>query len=71
MLWITSIVVIAPSLLFYNSGWIQFGFRYALDITVPLILLSLFGMKGKLNSLYILGIFFAIALHVLGIRAIM
>lgn len=70
-LWITSIITIIPSLMHHSSGWMQFGYRYSLDITVLLLLLSAFGIKGKLNVLYILGTMFAITMYLLGIRALM
>ena len=38
-LWITTACVALPSLLYQNSGWVQFGYRFSLDYTVFLILL--------------------------------
>lgn len=70
-LWLTSIVTIFPSLMHFSGGWMQFGYRYSLDITVPLLLLSVFGIKGKLNFLYILGILFSFWMYWLGINALM
>lgn len=70
-LWLTVVITMLPSLAYYNTGWMQFGFRYSLDITVILIILSLFGMRGRLNFLYILGILFSIAMYVLGIKSLM
>lgn len=67
VLWITAVATILPSLLIYSTGWMQFGYRYSLDITVVLLLLSLFGLKGKLNILSILAIVFSVAMHLLGI----
>lgn len=70
-LWITAIITMVPSLMHYGSGWMQFGYRYALDINVILVLLSVFGIKGKINILYILGIVFSITMYLLGISALM
>lgn len=70
-LWITSIISIIPVLMHFSSGWMQFGYRYSLDITPLLILLSIFGIKGKLNILYIMGILFSIFIYSLGIQALM
>lgn len=70
-LWIAVLATIIPILMHYSSGWIQFGYRYSLDITVLLLLLSVFGIKGKLSFLYILGIIFSIIMYVLGIRSLM
>lgn len=70
-LWIAAIITMIPSLLLYSTGWMQFGYRYSLDITVILVVLSIFGMKGRLNPLYILGIGFSIAMYWMGIQALM
>jgi hypothetical protein len=70
-LWATTIITMLPSLTHYSSGWIQFGYRYSLDVTALLVILSVFGIKGKLNSLYVLGIVFAVWIHWLGINALM
>ena len=70
-LWITAIVTIIPSLMHHSSGWMQFGYRYSLDINVLLVLLSIFGMSGKVNMLYIIGTLFAISLYMVGIAKLM
>ncbi len=68
---IAAVITILPSLLIYSSGWMQFGYRYSLDITAILVLLSVFGMKGKLNVLYFFGVIFSIVMYSLGIQALM
>jgi len=70
-LWLTLIISLVPILMIYSTGWMQFGYRYSLDFLIILILLSVFGMKGKLNFLYFLGILFAIWMHLMGINALM
>jgi hypothetical protein len=70
-LWITAIITILPSLMHYSSGWMQFGYRYSLDITAILVILSIFGIRGKLNMLYVLGIVFSVYMYWLGINALM
>lgn len=70
-LWIAVFATIIPILMHYSSGWMQFGYRYSLDITILLLLLSLFGIKGKLNILYIFGIIISIIMYILGIRSLM
>jgi hypothetical protein len=42
-LWITVAAVALPSLLYQNSGWVQFGYRFSLDYTVFLVLLLAIG----------------------------
>lgn len=70
-LWIAIFATIIPILMHYSSGWMQFGYRYSLDITILLLLLSVFGIKGKLNMLYMFGIIFSITMYILGIRSLM
>lgn len=70
-LWLTAIITILPSLMHYSSGWMQFGYRYSLDITVLLLLLSIFGIKGKLNLLYILGVIFSVVMYIWGITSLL
>jgi hypothetical protein len=38
-LWLSVLVVALPSLLYQNSGWFQFGYRFSLDYMVLLIIL--------------------------------
>jgi hypothetical protein len=42
-LWITVAMVAVPSLFYQNSGWLQFGYRFALDYMVLLIALLAIG----------------------------
>jgi hypothetical protein len=42
-LWLTVALVALPSLLYMNSGWVQFGYRFALDYMVFLIMLIAIG----------------------------
>lgn len=42
-LWITTALVALPSLLYMNSGWVQFGYRFSLDYVVFLLMLIAIG----------------------------
>ncbi|MGE5183779.1 MAG: hypothetical protein ACM31C_17030 [Acidobacteriota bacterium] len=42
-LWLTVALVAAPSLLYMNSGWVQFGYRFSLDYLVFLVMLLAIG----------------------------
>jgi hypothetical protein len=44
-LWITVAFVALPSLLYQNSGWVQFGYRFSLDYTVFLLMLLAIGAR--------------------------
>lgn len=60
----------AESPMYFRSGWMQFGYRYSLDITVLLIILSLYGIKGRINILYCLGVIFSVVISMIGINAL-
>ncbi|MSP61375.1 MAG: hypothetical protein EXR72_13720 [Myxococcales bacterium] len=42
-LWLTTAFVAIPDLLYQNSGWVQFGYRFSLDYMVFLVLLLAIG----------------------------
>ena len=42
-LWLTALCVALPSLLYMNTGWVQFGYRFSLDYMVFLVLLLAIG----------------------------
>ncbi len=42
-LWLTVALVALPSLLYMNSGWVQFGYRFSLDYLVFLVMLLAIG----------------------------
>jgi hypothetical protein len=42
-LWLTVAFVAIPSLLYQNSGWVQFGYRFSLDYMLFLVLLLVVG----------------------------
>lgn len=44
-LWLCVLVVALPSLLYQNSGWVQFGYRFSLDYIVFLFLLLAVGNR--------------------------
>lgn len=66
-LWVTTVGIVIPILLCYSSGWMQFGYRYSLDFLLPMILLGVFGLKGRINKLYVTGVAFSIWMYSLGI----
>lgn len=41
----TCVLIAAPSLLYYNDGWVQFGQRFALDWLAPALLVCSFAAK--------------------------
>jgi hypothetical protein len=58
-LWITVACVAVPSLLYQNSGWVQFGYRFSLDYMVFLVMLLAIGgrpMSRVMKRLIIAGV---------------
>jgi len=58
-LWITTLLVALPALLYMNSGWVQFGYRFSLDYIVFLVMLLAIGgrpMTRVFKGLIVVGI---------------
>jgi len=43
---VSILLTATPILLLMGTGWVQFGPRYTLDFTVPLLMLTAFGIRG-------------------------
>jgi hypothetical protein len=59
VLWLTTLVVALPSLLYMNSGWVQFGYRFSLDYMVFLVMLLAIGGRplGRVaKTLIVIGV---------------
>lgn len=63
--WIALAVVAAPIFLYQNTGWLQFGFRFALDFMPYMFLLLAIGGR-KIGKLYLGLLVFAIAVNLFG-----
>ena len=64
-LWISTVLVAIPSLLYMNSGWVQFGYRFSLDYMAFLIMLVAIGGR-PLNALAKALIVFGIVVNLFG-----
>lgn len=69
-LWLTVAAVAVPSLLYQNSGWFTFGYRFSLDYMVFLVMLLAIGgrpLRNLAKTLMVIGIvvnlFGAITFH--------
>ncbi len=47
--WFGIVMTAAASLLYYNTGWMQFGYRYALDFSFLLVILVYFWSAGRIR----------------------
>jgi hypothetical protein len=65
---VASILLTAiPILLLMGTGWVQFGPRYTLDFTVPLIVLTAIGIRRWPNRLVALLTFLSMAQYFIGV----
>ncbi|HEX8597862.1 MAG TPA: hypothetical protein VF952_05025 [Chloroflexia bacterium] len=48
--WLAVVCVMLPIITYYGVGWIQFGYRYALDFTPFLVLLAALGMPAAMSA---------------------
>lgn len=48
MMWLATLLVAIPSLLYYVNGYAQFGMRHALDFAPFLFVLMIFGVRGRI-----------------------
>jgi len=68
LLWMISILATSiPILLLMGTGWVQFGPRYTLDFTVPLLLLTASGVQSASKKMLTWLIVISILQYVLGV----
>lgn len=66
-LWLSIVLVQLPSLLYFNTGSYQFGYRFALDWMPLAILLVALGAGGKLSRLGKMLIIVGVLMHLWGV----
>jgi len=64
-LWCGVIPVAILDLMYQNSGWIQFGYRFALDY-MPLLFVLLALGRRRFGPVFVLGVVFAIGVNLFG-----
>lgn len=65
---LAALLVAIPNLLYYNTGWMQFGYRFALDFIPFLLVPMAVGMRGKISKLAILLILLSIVANYYGLH---
>ncbi len=65
------VVTNIPILLLMGTGWVQFGPRYTLDFTVPLLLLTALGIEKVKPAIPFLLAMIAFIQYLIGIRVLM
>jgi hypothetical protein len=64
-LYVAAVAVALLNLCYQNSGWIQFGYRFALDYMVVLFVLLAMGRR-RFGPLFYAGLVFALAVNTFG-----
>ena len=65
----TTIATLVPSLLYYGGGWLQYGYRYALD-SVPFVIALCAGaaaMRGSIGLGWRVLILFGVVVMFIGV----
>ena len=65
---LSAVLVALPNLLYYNTGWVQYGFRFAQDFLPFLVVLAALGARGRLGWLAIVAIVVSVGSNYLGMR---
>lgn len=64
--WLAVALLLAPLLLYYNTGWQQFGYRFLLDLIVPLVVLLAIAAGPRVDRSFRLLIVVSIAVNLSG-----
>lgn len=71
VLWGLAILLTSlPILFLMGTGWVQFGPRYTLDFTVPLLLITATGIQGTSKRLLLILVFISIIQYIPGVLII-
>lgn len=66
--WLSVLVIAVPLMLYYNTGWVQWGYRFALDFMPFLLVLAASGMGRRLSWGSATLIAASIIINFLGVR---
>lgn len=70
--WLSILVIALPDVLYYNTGWYQFGDRFSLDCTPFLLILVALGLRPPLRpiwrGIFVVLLVLSIASNVVGMR---
>lgn len=64
--WIVLPLLLAPLLLYYNTGWTQFGYRFSLDFMIPALVLLAIGAGARPSRWLRAAILFGVAMNAWG-----
>lgn len=64
--WLAILLILAPLLTYYNTGWRQFGYRFSLDFSIPAIALLAPAANRRDGGLFIVMIVLSVAINLWG-----
>lgn len=65
--WLAFLLLLVPLLLYYNTGWWQFGYRFSLDFMVPVMVLLALAAGKSLSGNYRLLIIAGVLVNLYGV----
>lgn len=65
--WAALGMLLVPLLLYYNTGWWQFGYRFSLDLMIPIMVLLATGMRSPFSLLARALILAGVAVNLYGV----
>lgn len=66
--WLGVLATALPTILYYNTGWMQFGYRYALDFSFLLVILVYFWSRGRMRWWMVPLLIYTLWINYTGIR---
>ncbi len=69
--WLAVLLVSLPAVLYVNTGWVQFGYRFALDWLPFLLLAAIVGIRGRSRWISLPPLVAAIVVNSWGVAAIL
>lgn len=64
--WMATLCVMIPIITYYGVGWVQFGYRYALDFLLFVMLIAAVGLPKQMNDRARLLILVSVAINIWG-----
>jgi hypothetical protein len=49
--WLSTLLLLIPLVIYCNTGWVQFGYRFSMDFIIPVMVLLAFASQGKMPAL--------------------
>jgi hypothetical protein len=65
--WVALALLLSPLLLYYNTGWWQFGYRFSLDLMTPVMVLLAGAAGARLSSRFRLLILLGVIVNLYGV----